>query len=458
MALQEADRLVIFGITGDLAKKMTLPSLYRLERRGMLKVPVITVAFDDWTHDQLIAHARESIEAVEGQIDEAVFTRLAQRLAYVHGDFKDPALYVDLKRELGNSHAATFYLEIPPGLFVTVAQELYNADLLHGDARVVFEKPFGTSYKTAVDLNRTLHSIMREDQIFRLDHYLGKEPVQDLLYLRFANTLFEPLWDNHYVDCIMITMSEDFGVEDRGSFYDPVGTIRDVVQNHLLQVLALCTMEIPVGSIAEPRLDIFRAIPDADPAHCVRGQYAGYLDVKGVKPDSTTETFVALRLLINSWRWGGVPVFIRAGKDLPVKATEVVIRMKKLPPIFINGRLRESRWHDDIVLRLGNDPGVSLAVRVKKPGVDSVEPVQLSVDFAKALGDVPEPYEMLLTSAMAGNKSVFPDEKTVEETWRIVQPLLDLDTPPEIYEPGTWGPRAAINMTASHGGWREPTL
>lgn len=458
MALQEADRLVIFGITGDLAKKMTLPSLYRLERRGMLKVPVITVAFDDWTHDQLIAHARESIEAVEGQIDEVVFTRLAQRLAYVHGDFKDPALYVDLKRELGNSHAATFYLEIPPSLFVTVAQELYNADLLHGDARVVFEKPFGTSYKTAVDLNRTLHSIMREDQIFRLDHYLGKEPVQDLLYLRFANTLFEPLWDNHYVDCIMITMSEDFGVEDRGSFYDPVGTIRDVVQNHLLQVLALCTMEIPVGSIAEPRLDIFRAIPDADPAHCVRGQYAGYLDVKGVKPDSTTETFVALRLLINSWRWGGVPVFIRAGKDLPVKATEVVIRMKKLPPIFINGRLRESRWHDDIVLRLGNDPGVSLAVRVKKPGVDSVEPVQLSVDFAKALGDVPEPYEMLLTSAMAGNKSVFPDEKTVEETWRIVQPLLDLDTPPEIYEPGTWGPRAAINMTASHGGWREPTL
>lgn len=458
MALQEADRLVIFGITGDLAKKMTLPSLYRLERRGMLNVPVVTVAFDNWTLEQLINHARESIESVEGKIDEKVFTRLADRLSYVHGDFNDPKLYGKLKKALKGSHAATFYLEVPPSLFVIVAQHLYNADLLHGDARVVFEKPFGTSYETAVDLNRTLHSIMREDQIFRLDHYLGKEPVQDVLYLRFGNTMFEPTWDNHYIDCIMITMSENFGVDDRGSFYDPVGTIRDVVQNHLLQVLALVTMEVPVADIAAPRLDIFKAMPDADPAHVVRGQYAGYQEVKGVRPNSTTETFVALQLFINSWRWGGVPVFIRAGKNLPVKATEVVVRMKKLKPIYINGRVRESRWHDDIVLRLGNDPGVSLSVRVKTPGVDNLEPVQLSVDFAKALGDVPEPYELLLTSAMAGLRDLFPDEKTVEETWRIVQPILELDTPPEIYQPGTWGPKRAIDMTASHGGWREPTV
>jgi len=231
-----------------------------------------------------------------------------------------------------------------------------------------------------------------------------------------------------------------------------------VVQNHLLQVLSLVTMEAPVSDIATPRLDIFRAMPDADPAQVIRGQYDGYLDVPGVRPNSTTETFVALKLFINNWRWGAVPIFIRAGKNLPVKATEVVVRMKKLTPLYINGRLRESHWHDDIVLRLGADSGVSLAVRVKKPGLDAVEPVQLSVDFAKALGDVPEPYELLLTSALNGDRALFPDENTVEETWRIVQPIIDMDTQPEIYEPGTWGPKAAIDMTHAHGGWREPTV
>jgi glucose-6-phosphate 1-dehydrogenase len=458
MALQTSDRLVIFGITGDLAKKMTLPSLYRLERRDMLHVPIVTVASSDWTHDQLLAHAREAIEKEEGSIDEKVFTRLAQRMSYIRGNFKDPQLYEDLKKELGDANSACYYLEIPPGLFITVAQHLYKANMLRGEARIVFEKPFGTSYQTAVDMNRTLHSIMREDQIYRLDHYLGKEPVQDLLYLRFANTLFEPVWDNHYVACIMVTMAEDFGVADRGSFYDPVGTIRDVVQNHLMQVLALTTMEVPVHDIAAPRLDIFRAIPDIDPKNVVRGQYEGYQQVPGVKPGSTTETFVALELHINSMRWGGVPIFIRAGKNLPVKATEVVVRMKKIPPIYINGRLRESAFHDDIVLRLGNEAGVSLAVRVKKPGEDELEPVDLSVDFAKTLGDAPEPYELLLTSAMQGDRWPFPDEATVEETWRIVQPILDEPTSPAEYKPGSWGPEAAINMTAAYGGWREPTV
>ncbi|NQU38255.1 MAG: glucose-6-phosphate dehydrogenase, partial [Actinobacteria bacterium] len=294
--------------------------------------------------------------------------------------------------------------------------------------------------------------------IYRLDHYLGKEPVQDLLYLRFANTLFEPVWDNRYVECIMVTMAENFGVADRGSFYDPVGTVRDVVQNHLLQVLALTTMEVPVHSIAEPRLDIFRAVPDIDPKNVVRGQYEGYKQVPGVNPDSTTETFVALEMRINSMRWGGVPIFIRAGKDLPVKATEVVIRMKKIPPLYINGRLRESQFNDDVVLRLGGDAGVSLAIRVKQPGGDHLEPVDLSVDFAKALGDAPEPYELLLISAMEGDRSLFPDEATVEETWRIVQPILDDPVPPTEYKPGTWGPQAAIDMTAPYGGWREPTI
>lgn len=458
MALQESDRLVIFGITGDLAKKMTLPSLYRLECRALLKVDVVTVASTPWTTEQLIQHARECITQVEGSLDEEVFARLAARLSYVHGDFKDPALYTQLKAALSDAIAPTFYLEIPPSLFVVVAQQLAAADLLIGDARIVFEKPFGTSYETAVQLNNDLHAIMREDQIFRLDHYLGKEPVVDMVYLRFGNTLFEPLWDNHYVDCIMITMAEDFGVEDRGSFYDPVGTLRDVVQNHILQVMSLATMEVPVADIVAPRLDIFKSMHPADIKHVVRGQYNGYLDVEGVAPDSQTETFIALKLEINSWRWAGVPIFIRAGKNLPVKATEVVVRMKKLPPIYIGGRLRAARWHDDVVLRLGSDPGVSLSVRVKTPGEDALEPVQLSVDFHKALGESPEPYEVLLTSALAGIKDFFPDQETVEKTWQIVQPIIDNPPPVEPYEKGTWGPQAAIDMVKQHGGWREPTV
>lgn len=458
MALQESDRLVIFGITGDLAKKMTLPSLYRLEVRGLLRVPIISVAFEDWTLEKLIAHAHDCISHVEGSIDEEVFARFAARLSYIHGDFKDPLLYAKLTQALVGAKAPTFYLEIPPQLFVVVAQQIAAVGLLAGDARIVFEKPFGTSLETAVALNKVLHSFMREEQIFRLDHYLGKEPVLDLLYLRFSNTWFEPTWNNHYVDCVMITMAENFGVQDRGSFYDSVGTIRDVVQNHLFQVLGLTTMEIPVADFSSPRYNIFKAMPDADATHMVRGQYDGYLDTPGVRPGSTTETFVALKLYINSWRWAGVPIFIRAGKNLPVKATEVVIRMKRLNPIFINGGLREAHWNDDIVLRLGNDAGVTIAVQVKSPGADRTEPVQLGVDFKNALGDVPEPYEMLLLSAMAGDKSFFPDEKSVEETWRIVQPIIDDPSVPLSYEPGSWGPRAAINMTASHGGWRTPIV
>ena len=458
MALQESDRLVIFGITGDLAKKMTLPSLYRLERRGLLKVPVVTVASQPWTHEHLVAHTRECVEKAEGTIDEKVFARLAKRLSYVGGNFLDPDLYVNLKKALGKATAPTYYLEIPPSLFVKVAEQLHAADMTSGSARIVFEKPFGTSLSTAVELNEKLHTMLREEQIFRIDHYLGKEPVLDVVYFRFANQIFEPIWNAHYVDCIMVTMAEDFGVEDRGSFYDAVGTIRDVVQNHLLQVISLVTMEAPVKDMTGPRLSIFRAIPDADPKFMVKGQYEGYLKVPGVKPKSKTETFVALKLSIHNWRWGGLPVFIRAGKDMPVKATEVVVRFKKLNPIYIGGRMRTSRWYDDIVFRLGADPGVTMGIRVKTPGHNDVEPVELGVDFLKALGDTaPEPYELLLTSAMAGDHTLFPDQSVEEETWRIVQPLLDDNSTPKKYKPGTWGPQEANDMVKSHGGWREPT-
>ncbi len=458
MALQESDRLVIFGITGDLAKKMTLPSLYRLERRKLLKVPVVTVASQPWTQEHLVAHARECIEKAEGQIDELVFARLAKRLSYVGGDFLDPDLYTKLKKAIGKAKAPTYYLEIPPPLFAQVAEQLYAAGMTSGDARIVFEKPFGTSLDTAVQLNAKLHTMVREEQIFRIDHYLGKEPVLDVVFFRFANQIFEPIWNSHYVDCIMVTMAEDFGVADRGSFYDAVGTIRDVVQNHLLQVISLVTMEAPVRDMTGPRLSIFRAIPDAQTQYMVKGQYEGYQEVPGVKPRSKTETFVALKLNIHNWRWGGTPVFIRAGKNLPVKATEVVVRFKKLNPIFIGGRMRTSRWHDDIVFRLGSDPGVSIDIRVKTPGRNDVEPVMLGVDFLKALGsDAPEPYELLLTSAMGGDHTLFPNQSVEEETWRIVQPLLDDKSTPTKYKKGSWGPQEAQDMVKAHGGWREPT-
>ena len=456
MSLQASDQLVIFGITGDLAKKMTFPSLYNLEKRGLLTTPILGVAFNDWTVAQLADYGKQSIETVEGSIDEEVFGRLIARFSYVHGDFDDPALYATVAKAIPHAKAPTFYLEIPPSLFVTVAKQLAAANLLEGDARVVFEKPFGTSLTSAQQLNSDLHAIMREEQIFRIDHYLGKQPIQDLIYLRFANTLLEKVWNGKDVDCIMVTMAEDFGVADRGSFYDSVGTLRDVVQNHLLQVIGLVAMEAPVETLTQPRIDLFKTIPDADPNHVVRGQYTGYLDVDGVAENSTTETFVALKLQINSLRWGGIPVFIRAGKEMPVTATEVVVRMRNTAGMFL-GQPRVGNEFEDIILRIGADPGISMSMQVKSPQAAAVEPVRLDVSFKSALGYVPLPYETLLSNAMAGDSSLFPDQSTEEETWRIVQPILDSPQPVEPYAPGTWGPKKAHEMVNHHGGWREPT-
>lgn len=456
MSLQPSDQLVIFGITGDLAKKMTFPSLYNLEKRGLLTTPILGVAFSPWTVEQLSDYARTSIESVEGSVDDVVFNRLFARFSYIHGDFDDAGLYSEIAQAIPEAKAPTFYLEIPPSLFVTVAQRLAAAKLLEGDARVVFEKPFGTSLTSAQELNQQLHAIMREDQIFRIDHYLGKQPIQDLIYLRFANTILEKIWNGRDIDCIMVTMAEDFGVADRGSFYDAVGTLRDVVQNHLLQVIGLVAMEAPVETLTQPRIDLFRTIPDADPTHVVRGQYTGYLDVDGVAKESTTETFIALKLQINSLRWGGIPVFIRAGKEMPVTATEVVVRMKNMTGMFL-GQSRVGKDYEDIILRIGADPGISMSMQVKSPQAAGVEPVRLDVSFKSALGYVPLPYETLLSNAMAGDVSLFPDQTTEEETWRIVQPILDHPQPVEPYTPGTWGPKKAHEMVSHHGGWREPT-
>jgi len=458
MPLEASDRLVIFGITGDLAHKMTLPSLFRLERRGLLKVPVLGVAFADLTRDEFIELARKAIVDHVEHFDSDTFDRLAARFDYICGDFTDPGLYAKVASACSGSKSPTFYLEIPPSLFVTVAENLVAVGLTEGDGRIVFEKPFGTSLETAVELNAKLHTLLREEQIFRLDHYLGKDPVLDLLYLRFSNSFFEPIWNHYHVKAIMVTMAEDFGVDDRGSFYDVVGTVRDVVQNHLMQVLALVAMEIPVQEISDQRADLFRCIPQATLRKAVFGQYEGYRDVKGVKPKSHTETFVAMELNIESWRWGGIPVFIRAGKKLPVKATEVVVRLSKVPPVFVGGKVRRLKWHDDIILRLGDNPGVDLAIHVKSPGADAVEPVDLRVDFKTALAESPAPYEVLLLSALKGDNTLFPDERSVEETWRIVDPLLARTEAPLSYEPGTWGPQTAIDMANAYGGWREPTI
>lgn len=458
MELGDADRLVIFGISGDLGYKMTLPALYRLQRRGLLKVPVVGVAANDWGPDGLEKRARAAVTEHAGEpLDEKVFAALMSKMSYIHGDFADPALYAEVAKAISGAEAPCFYLEIPPGLFAMVAKGLADALLLSGRARLVVEKPFGHDLASAKALAAQLHSCVTEEQLFRIDHFLGKEPVQDILYLRFANSMLEPLWNRKHVQAIMITMAEEFGVDDRGRFYDPVGALRDVVQNHLLQILALVGLEPPSGgALSQRRQDFFRSVETVHPANAVMGQYAGYRQVAGVAPDSTTETFVALKLDISSWRWANVPVFIRTGKKMPMTATEIVVRLDKPPGVQTEGHAYDAKGHDDIILRIGSNAGVSLSLRVKQPGLTAAEPELLDLDFTSTLGDVPTPYERLLTDAMAGDHSLFPEQAVIEETWRIVERIVDDPPPVEGYQPGTWGPDAADMLARHVGGWREP--